>query len=328
MSVYDPATGKVLLANFASAEGMKADNTGKDTSELGDFWRTKTYVKPKDMVNPTYPVFPQPYQMAQALFGGTWNDFNKVFVVQVGKCNLDCWYCFVDKELREGKFGDWFDAYEVMDMWRESGVPICRISGGEPTLAPDFLVAMIGQFEDIYNYGAETGLLWIDTNLAGGPAFVNKYKKSAMALEYQPNVAISGCFKGFCESDAEDATGVKGNLLKAQFETAKALIEETDLEAFFYVPGITHKALDNPQGYIEEFFNRMRQEVDEYAPLRTYILEIKNYSPTETHQWGEWNAYLPGGCRPIDLWQQLCRKTYSPELLWLPNHQIQFKKRQ
>lgn len=319
------------MASFAFAEGMKADNTGKETSELGDYWRTKTYVKPKDMVNPAYPVFPQPYQMAQALYGGTWNDFNKVFVVQVAKCNLDCWYCFVDKELREGKdgkFGGWFDADEVMDMWRESGVPICRISGGEPTLAPDFICSMISQFEDIYNDGSENGLLWIDTNLSTGTHFIEKYKRSAMSLAYQPNVAISGCFKGFCESDAEEATGVRGNLLKSQFDTAKALIEETDLEAFFYVPGITHKALAEPQDYIKQFFHRMREEVDENAPLRTYILEIKNYSPTVTSEWGEWSAYLPGGCRPIDVWQQLCREHYSPELLWLPNHQIQFKKRQ
>jgi uncharacterized Fe-S cluster-containing radical SAM superfamily protein len=337
MTIYD--NGKVLLAGFEHAEGMQADNAGKTTSELGAFWRTKTYVKPNDMVPSllaSWPLFPQPYQMAQALYGGTWNDYNKAFIIQVAKCNLRCFYCYCDQDLLEGKTHNeagaevarWFDVDEILDMWRgESGLPIFRISGGEPTLVPEFLIQMIAAFEDMHDTLAETGFLWIDTNLSTGRSFIERYKKSATALEYHPNVGVSGCFKGFTDEDATKATGAYG-LLDIQFKMAKALIEETDLETFFYVPGIISCDTPTPRKAIEEFFDRLREEVDERAPLRTYLLQIKDYSKTPKAETEQWKCCVPDG-KPLPVvWQQLCNKHYAPELLWLPNHQVQFKKRE
>lgn len=322
--------GKVLLAKFSVSEEMKADNAGKSTSRLDDFYRVKTYVKPKYMVNPDYPVFPQPYQLAQYLFGGTWNCYNSVFIVQVAACPLRCWYCYVPQELMSGleqadgvELGRWFSAEEIIEMWHESGESkVLRISGGEPTLAPELLVELIDRMEE------EKGLLWIDTNLATGDAFLDAYKSSVAALEYHPNVALSGCFKGFCDSDAADATGMDWGLLDRQFKMASKLVGETDLEMFFYVPGIVHGALAEPKYYIKEFFNRMRKEVDEMAPLRTYILEVHSYASTDKSGFSEWDSLLPDGSRPVDYWKELCEEHYAPELLWLPNHQIAFQRRQ
>ena len=321
--IYDKEAKTVLLANLASSEGMLADNAGKATSHVEDYYRVKTYVKPDKMLHPIYPPFPQPYQLGQSLFGGTWNDYNKPFIVQVADCNLDCWYCFVPKELRDGA-GTPFTAEQVMDMWRKAGAPrVLRISGGEPTLAPAFLEEMM------WLVSKERVLLWIDTNLSTGRSFVNTHMSTPGAF-HQRNVALSGCFKGFCNQDANLSTGAKFNsagkgLIDRQLEMARQIVKETDLDIYFYVPGVIHKQwLANSASIIEEFFHRLRQEVSFFAPLRTYILEVKNYSSTQTGEWDNWNAVLPEG-RPIDIWQKLCEDYYPTELLWLPGNQIDLR---
>lgn len=330
--VYDSDTKKVLLAKFTASEQMKADNEGKATSKLEDYWRTKTYVKPDDMLNPHYPIFPQPYQLASHLLGGDWNLYNRCCVIQIAKCNLDCWYCYVDKQLRQGythrgdgtEIGHWFSPEEIHQMFKVSGTKVWRISGGEPTLAPEFLIDMINLL------WLEDSLLWIDTNLVGDSRFYDLIKN--VHPEFQENVGMCGCFKGFTEGDAATATRVGGGILQAQFDQARRMVEDTHLNAFFYVPGIVVEGTN--EKHIRQFFERMVEEVDPMAPLRTYILEIKNYSSTEVGEWKRWKAEFPVQMdnvgyfqRPIDIWQSLLREYYTPEQIWLPNHQIQFQKR-
>lgn len=340
MTVYK--NDKVLLAKFTSSEQMMADNAGKSTSALGDFYREKTYVKPDDMINPHYPPFPEPYKFGQFLFGGDWNEYNKPFIIQVAQCNIDCWYCFVDKKLREGKedidgckVGDWFTAEEVIDMWRHSGRnKVLRISGGEPTLASGFLMDMVKLVAD------EECLLWIDTNLSTGNHLFNAIdKRTDMfggsndygVFEYGWNVGVCGCFKGFTDKQASDTTGADRGLLDRQIEMARRLIDDTLFEPFFYVPGIVekNKNLGEIKDDISNLFHRLRHEVHENAPLRTHVLEIKNYSSTIIKEWDNYIGVLPYAdlhtgktLRPIDIWQELCRETYPPELLWLPDIQV------
>jgi hypothetical protein len=218
----------------------------------------------------------------------------------------------------------YFTVADIIQMWTDAGSPrVLRISGGEPTLAPAFLKEMMLALRE------HKAILWVDTNLSTGEGLVNAYNYPYHPYP-MPNVALSGCFKGFCNQDANKSTGAKFNsagkgLLDRQIEMARQIIEETDLEIYFYVPGVLHKDwLANSAGIVAEFFHRLRQEVSYYAPLRTYILEIKNYSSTDYGEWNNWDSATPEG-RPIDVWQELCEEHYSPELLWLPNNQIDLR---
>ena len=291
---------------------MQGDNSGKSTSKLSDYWRTKTYVKPIEMQNPDYPIFPQPYQVGVDKFGGTWLDYNEVFIVQVAQCNLNCWYCFVDKELRvsDESLGAWFTAQEVIEMWRESGSRVLRVSGGEPTLAREFLHDLILLMP------GEDGLLWIDTNLMFDQRLINALKGVTMEEAY--NVCFSGCFKGWTANDAWEFCGAN---LDQQFDAAHALVKHTPFELFFYIPDAMTPGVTSSD--IEAFFNRMVEEVDPMAPLRTYVLHVKDYTPTDKSKWVDVRQQVDG-LRPIELWQHLCRKTFGPELNWIPNHQVSF----
>lgn len=325
-NVYDHKTKKVLLAKFTASEQMKADNEGKITSTIADFWRTKTYVKPQDMMNTGYPIFPQPYQFAADLNGGTWNDYNECAVVQVGICNMHCWYCYVDPALRQGNpvtdegvvVGDWFSPDEVKAMFEASGTKVWRISGGEPTLAPEFLVDMVNlcMWED--------NVLWIDTNLCGDARFWEQTRKKVVP-EFQKEVGVCGCFKGFTELDASSATKGGGGVLTTQFQNARSLILDTHYQPFFYVPDvITYHTSD---GDIRTFMERMIEEVDPMAPLRTHIIQIKDYAATDKEHWSKWTQRLPSGKRPIQVWQDLLAEYYTPEQRWLPSHTVELRNR-
>jgi uncharacterized Fe-S cluster-containing radical SAM superfamily protein len=310
--IYDPENGKVKLARFTGSK-MVNDSVGKPTSKIEDYWRVKTYVKPDEMLSSAYPVFPQPYAVAQSKCGGTWNDYNATFIVQVAKCNIDCWYCFVDSELRQGE-GDWFSRDEVVSMWKGSGSGILRLSGGEPTLASPFIF-------ELYNKIPDNCYLWVDTNLSTGSTFFDAYEKFGRDTR---NMGMCGCFKGFNDEGADRATGAMG-LLERQLEFARRLIADTHIDAFFY---LTDAVGDNTtEEDVVSFFNVMRDVVDEYAPLRTYVLQVKNYSPTNQEAWTNHTGLLTNGKRPVDVWHDLCVKHYGNELVWIPCHQVGFKNR-
>jgi len=312
---------KALFAKFTTSEQMIADNVGKSTSHLSDFWRTKTYVKPEEMVDPSFPSFDQPYQLGQQIFGGSWHDYNTVCIFQIAKCNYRCWYCYVDRQLLLGQeavddvqLAHWFTPEEIIGMFKESGKKVLRLSGGEPTLYPNFMTElarwMIGQ----------DSLLWFDTNMSTGKDFFEAWE-GYFDLHYtsKPHAGIVGCFKGFC---SEDAMNMAGANLDEQFVFAERLIKQRDLEVFFYVPGLVCRGAS--PSVVKSFFDRMRKDIDEYAPLRTHVLQIKNYSSTED-QWGRYTQNINDGRRVVDVWQRLCRDHYQPEELWLPSHQVKYQ---
>jgi uncharacterized Fe-S cluster-containing radical SAM superfamily protein len=322
--VYDHIEKKVLLAKFTASDGMKADNEGKATSRLSDYIRTKTYVKTKDMLCPSYPIFPQPYQLAQDLLGGEWNDYNECAVIQIADCNLDCWYCYVPKELRSGlpecdgvQLGDWFTVDEVYDLFQNTGKKVWRISGGEPTIAPDFVLDLMDKadFDQV--------LMWLDSNMSTGHTFFEKLAlRPTIEQEF---IAMCGCFKGFTPMDCASITKCGVGLLDVQFDFAHKMVMDTNFNVFWYVPGVVGEGVT--EWYIRMFFERMVEEVDPRAPLRTYILEVKPYTSTEDEGWQKYSPTLETGRRPIEVWNELLEEYYEPELLWLPNHQVKLLNR-
>lgn len=330
-NLYDAENKRVLLARFPDSQ-MVADNQGKATSSLQDFWRTKTYVKPEEMLNAAYPIFRQPYSWASSMFGGTWNDYNRVFVIQLPKCNLNCWYCYVDPALRQGleftegdkRVGQWVSIEELYSEFLNSDTGLLRISGGEPMLAPEFVIDMV------HMVGNQP--VWVDTNMSTGKHFFDVLNEQMP--DYDPfaswDFGMCGCFKGFTDQQAAVQAGVidrqrKGSqpsLLDAQFAFAKWMVDAPMIAPFWYVPDL---CVNTTREDVRQFFERMRMEVDDCAPLRTHILHIKEYTPTDHDQ-----AWKLGDCqrtvdtkeRPIDIWRELCECTYPPGLVWIPSDQV------
>jgi uncharacterized Fe-S cluster-containing radical SAM superfamily protein len=319
MKLWNKEKREVKLAKFTDST-MKKD-TGDGYSEVHNFWRKKTYTKEYDMMKPAHlRDFNEPYSYAAAMLGGNWNMYNAPFIVQVGKCNLNCHFCFVDEKLRNLKnpenYKD-FTAKEVVNLWRENtkGKGILRISGGEPFLAPDFI-------KDVCRYIYTNGLsdkcfLWIDTNLLG-----NEYKEVVKYLDGYEELkyGICGCFKGFDPYDFKFNTGVwNENInLHKQFENAKLLVDTAKNDnIFFYVPEITSEPI-NLNKTIKNFIEKMQDKIHPYAPLRTTILKIKEY---KTNKDTIKKRYFSTGYTKLS-WLGILKEIYSTELLWLPQYQV------
>lgn len=321
----------IPLACFTGSK-MVADSAGKDTSSVADYWRVKTYTKPKDMNRPPWEwdFHWQPFGVAQDVLGGTWNDYNKCFVIQVPKCNLSCPYCFVDKAVL-AQAGKEFTCAEVYDMWVGADAPpLFRISGGEPSLYAEG-VNMLAQYL-LDRSGAEgRGIfIWIDTNLTGDVRKLLGLPLDGELEAHRPfdpanQVVIHGCFKAMRKEDFGEFTGTPSCLnadeyYDRQFENARFLIDHQPFTSF-YVTCLMDPQVDNPAGVVEDFFNRLRARVHTRAPLVTTPIILKAYECNkEAHDWIDY--FTDCGPEIRGQWRDLCLENYPPELTWLPSHQV------
>jgi uncharacterized Fe-S cluster-containing radical SAM superfamily protein len=324
--IWNEQERKVLLADFTDSV-MQKDNDGKN-SFLKDSWRIKTYVKDDQKLLPTHlRDFPEPYQVAQYHCGGTWNDYNQTFIIQVAECNLRCFYCFVPEELREGTHGKYCTAEEIMEIFLNQHISnVLRVSGGEPFLAPEFLMDLAKKIHREYQKMDHRNMfLWIDTNLLG-----HDYDKVINELNlYRIPYGICGCFKGFDAKEFCINTGCNNlSLYNKQFQNAKILVDSVGLhgEIFFYIPELVFLIKDTMDqllltNMISLFMKRLQTEVHLYAPLRTTVLTIKNYEVNKNRM--PQNRIETGVTRKI--WFDLLQKYYLMDLLWLPQYQIPLK---
>jgi len=315
--IWHPKEGKVFLANFNNS--LMIRDVKEKYSEIHQFWRRKTYVKDEDKLLPSYlREFPEPYQVAQYYCGGTWNDYNSPFTIQIGFCNLDCFWCFVSDELKNGTTGRFFSAKEIINIWATNeDKGILRLSGGEPFLAPDFIIELGKEIRKCNNSRL---YLWIDTNLLGtGYERVVK-KLSTLDIPF----GICGCFKGFDEKDFEYNTRKNGKLFYKQFINAKEILNNLGKkgELFFYIPEILEKIKsDEIENKIFSLIELLTSKIHPLAPLRTTILYIKEY---EINKEKMHKQRLESGLTRRK-WFEILEQKYPLNLRWLPQHQINIK---
>ena len=308
---------KVFLSSFTKSEMAK--EADEKYTFVNDFWRKKTYIKEEEMLLPCHKwEFPEPYQVAQNYCGGTWNDYNAPFAIQVGLCNLDCRWCYVDERLKKCEIGEYFTAKEIIDLWKSvENKGVLRISGGEPFLAPEFLIEIGKELKLLDN---KARYLWIDTNLLG-----KDYEKVITKLsEYKIPFGICGCFKGFDGNNFEFNTRRNGKLLQKQFKYAKEILAnlEGKGELFFYIPEfIEIIGEDLIRDKITNFIEKVRNEIHELAPLRITVLIIHEYYANVEKMIV--NRLEPKFTKSI--WFSILQEVYPINLIWLPQYQINIK---
>lgn len=329
MKLWDDEEKKVLLANLDGSNMKEEEREG--ITRVEDYYRFKTYTKPEEMLElPWEREFTEPYMVAQASVGGTWNDHNAPFLFQVARCNMKCPYCFVPPDLKKGK-GKYFSASEIVAMRdeNEQDRKTIRISGGEPFLAPAFISQMAEALEN------KTGtFLWVDTNLAG-----EQYADVVMSLRFylHDRFGICGCFKGFdCETFSINS-GMEEGMFDMQWKNASTIyrtmrddLEMESIPLFFYVPevrlihgnGCTSKIRE----MVSSFMDVMQARVHENAPLRTTVLYLKEY--TANSGWMERVKEETPGLVDVDagvtrrIWNEEIRSRFPPELIWIPQYQV------
>lgn len=333
MDIWKKNTRQVFLASFKDTP--MEDDVDNINSFINDYFRTKTYTKDDDKCKYLHDrIFSEPYNVAHYYCGfkenttdynkGDINAFNTPFLIQVGLCNLNCYYCFVSKELRTAneKFGSWFSAKEVVDWFvkYKNGIGILRISGGEPFLAPEFLIDVA---QEIKNRKLIHCYLYLDTNLCS-PA--DNYKIviteiNKLGIPY----AICGCIKGVDDQDFEFNTGTKSRL-DEQYSNLhliyKRMYRDGGLgQLFVYLAEITENR-DLADAYESLFCTFKRLELlHKNLPLRTTILKIKTYNANENNMSNKQNASFKTGITK-NMWRTIIENNYSIKDQWLPQYQV------
>jgi len=327
MELYLKDTQQVLLAKFTDSV-MLADSYKES---IKDFYRFKQYTKPIEMGLPLRSMdFTEPYMYAQSILGGTWNQYNTPFMIQIPLCNIRCNFCFVDRDLIMGN-GKYFTFEEIWVKYVENtpGNGVIRISGGEPFLASEFLIdfANFVHFKTILTN--RKVMLWIDTNLT----IDTEIYQNVVTMMNLTGISygIVGCFKGFDAAHLQDNLSETiqtpesaTNLFIKQITNARTLIEYGRDHIFFYVPEFLQMiTLDDMKIRIDLFLENLRSMVDTNAPLRTTVLRIKEYATNKDRMSQIHRNVMTGDSKVI--WNCLLQTLYKPEELWLPQSQIGFK---
>lgn len=329
------------LSGSKQEEDIKA---GKAPSDIfGDVLRVKTYNKVGDISygDAVHDMeFPQPFQVAAARLGCSWRYTNPVAVVQLAGCNLDCPYCYIgdyDSVEVVGKTPqDVDDAYtEYLSACVRAGVPhsrVFRISGGEPMLQQEAVRELItvGLKRRSVTDGDthlpirdESAYVWVDTNLTIEPR-ASLLERMAV----QRNVGVCGCFKSHL--------GLAD--VREQLDIARMYID-AGVDLYTYWAGCisadaihVHMLEDTMDAWRGEALWALDEmaEVHPNLPLRNTFIRLKyHYSAVAE------DGMIEG--LPVELWNKVSFKKcatmrgvqrewiderYSPELKWLPSHQV------
>lgn len=289
----------------AQAADIKASRGPNDV--FRGYMRRKEYAKADDIAEAYLSghglrslEFDQPFQWAQSVAGGTWNDHRAPLMVQFAKCNLACAYCFADTSAENTAKKSFRELLADADEFYGDAPGILRISGGEPWLERDFL-------RDIMESEYRTRPLWVDTNLTVKPDFSEPNEREGYPAA--PPVAICGCFKpGMVPF--EDSIDVLDEFIVWGFR-----------QLFLYYPA-------DLQLTTEDDFAGLLKDLHDFSPglvLRLTVLLLNwDYAQTGRNSGAKvgWQKSLAFYQRLRRVRDEFLREHYSPEELWLPSHQV------
>ena len=203
----------------------------------------------------------------------------KTQVFQIAGCNWDCWYCFVDDDLKkcDPLRSKWFTTDELIDLLlKEKEVPkVIDLSGGQPDLVPEWIFWMMKSLEE-HEMG-EKIYLWSDDNLS--TFFYWKYLTHEQR-KYMSNYKNYGkvcCFKGYDKKSFKFNTLANEKQFDMQFEVFSNLLSE-NLDLYAYVTFTAPKNSDYKRS-MAKFIDNL-QNIHDKLPLRTVPLKIVDYIPT------------------------------------------------
>jgi uncharacterized Fe-S cluster-containing radical SAM superfamily protein len=220
-------------------------------------------------------------------------DYNLPFILQVAGCNFHdgsaaggCWYCFVDDKSNDGKPGDGksaitsgdtiFSMLKARDQIRkiykehdaEMYIRVLRVSGGEPTVALDWVLdlwreAVWQDFVGQLDSNLSTGLL-VDYFEKEGI-----YEKNILEKLAEFPVKILAAVKGVDEENLQCNVQSTATMETQLYSIKKFLRAGLDIYPQMYNP--------NP-AKLEDYLQKMDSEIENFS-LKIHIGPLKLYGP-------------------------------------------------
>jgi uncharacterized Fe-S cluster-containing radical SAM superfamily protein len=259
------------------------DITKKSDKEIEDFLKTREF------------DFPLWFKHHQDFSMQKVRDYNTPFILQVAGCNFHdgsssggCWYCFVDDKSNNGivengkTFLSTADTIDSMLSARDKiknayptnapHIRVLRTSGGEPTLALDWIL-------DLWREVEKRGLDFvgqIDSNLSTGRV-VEEFEKQGVYEENILEKLAQYPIKVLTALKGSDNNNLESNVQSTQtLETQKRSLKRILKAGFDIYPQMYNPKPETLEGFLGE----LDSEVENLS-LRIHIGPLKVYGPTK-----------------------------------------------
>ncbi len=243
-------------------------------SNCGDFGRVHHF---KLHPSPNWIDNPLPHKPVSDYFHTPIPEILPVQLFQLSVCNINCWYCFVDKKLRAGnpKHSDFCDPTDLLRKAKAENQPnVIVLSGGQPDLVPEYNLWFLQSRERL---GMEKShFIWTDDNLSTDLFFETMTPAQMDYMLKRPGYARVGCLKGFDATSAAFNTRTNLKFFDDQMRRLKQLTQ-MGFNQYAYVT-LTTPDIDRIDKRIGDFFDRIQTEIGEDFPLKMVPLEIYKYA--------------------------------------------------
>lgn len=234
----------------------------------------------KRLKGPKWPDNPLPIDPALNWLRKPFVDEVKVQLFQIAVCNWNCWYCYVDTDLRDGsrEHSSMMRTSDLIDLYVKESIPtdVIVLSGGQPDLVPEWVLWFADELNK-RNLNAST-YLWSDDNLSNDYIWEYLSKSEITRLSSYPNYGRVGCIKGFDDGSFFYNTSADPKEFSNQLRRLKRLID-SGFDVYGYVT-LTSDNDNDIASKIHTFIDRIQEEVHWLFPLRVIPLRIEEWTPT------------------------------------------------
>ena len=263
-------------------------------SNCGDFGRVHHF---KRHPSNRWIENPLPQKPVSDYFHTPIADVLPVQLFQLAVCNINCWYCFVDKKLRSGnpKHSAFCAPIDLLRAAKNENQPrVIVLSGGQPDLVPEYNLWFLQARETLDM--EKSHFIWTDDNLSTDLFFKIMKPSQIDYMLKRPGYARVGCLKGFDAASAAYNTRTNLSFFDAQMKRLKRLCD-TGFNQYAYVT-LTTPDITNIDKRIGHFFDRIQTEIGEDFPLKMVPLEIYKYA-VNTNRYNDLaaeNQYIALNC--------------------------------
>lgn len=285
--IVNTAQRKVLIANIVGSLEEKDDYTKINCGGLG---RVRLFTQYK-LHGGCFDSLDEMRTQRMLLSDYPSNSEVKTQVFQLSGCTWRCWYCFVDEKLLSGNSnaGTWVSSDELLDNYLATPdrADIIDLSGGQPDLAPEWIVWMM----EAINKKNLSGRIFLrsEDNLSNDLMWQVLTPAQLDLISNFPNYSRIGCFKGFDYESFSFNTRAHPQLFDRQFDIARKIIN-SGIDFFAHIT-LTGASLVGVESKIHTLFDRL-QDIHPLLPLRVVPLTIKEFSAWHAREFSgreEWS---------------------------------------
>lgn len=233
-----------------------------------------------------------------------------VQMFEIAKCNLNCWWCYLPKEIQinKEKYTKWLSAGELLNLFEaeKNDCKIIYLSGGNPELVPEYIYEFMKELEK--RQMDKEFFLWSDDVLTTD--FTEKYlsKEKLNYLINYSNYAKVCCLKGFDSESFAYNSNMRKELFNVQLTKLEKYVR-MGLDIYGYIILVTPN-VERAEEKIKTLMDKL-QKISKYLPLRIIPIKIEIFSAVVSRMTEERELSLLNQYKVLKLWNKELKRRFS-----------------